>query len=102
MQKSNDDCIFCKIAAGKIPSKKVYEDADTYVFYDIHPIKEGHILVIPKQHVVNVRDCPPDLLVKIFNTIKHVTKDMKAFKIIQNNDKPIQEVFHLHFHIIPY
>src|SRR3569832_538845 len=54
------DCIFCKIAAGQLPSGKVYEDADVLAFHDIHPFARVHFLIIPKAHVATLSDCLPE------------------------------------------
>jgi len=96
------DCLFCKIVAGKIPSTKVYEDKNVFAFLTIKPERAGHLLVVPKKHYKNIVDCPNNVLNEIFNAIRIITKDMKSFKIIQNNNEPFQEIFHLHFHIIPW
>ncbi|MDR0462171.1 MAG: HIT family protein [Christensenellaceae bacterium] len=103
----SSDCVFCKIIAGELPCTKVYEDDYVLAFLSIAPEQPGHTLVIPKEHVKNILDCPPNTLgytMAIVQSIarKQIKSGAKAVKIIQNNEKPLQEVFHLHFHVIPY
>ena len=103
-----DDCIFCKIIRGEIPSKKVYEDEHTLAFLDINPASKYHTLVIPKNHCVNIYDVSVDELAKVMGTVKTVVEmyeeqyGMKHVNIVNNNGALAgQEVFHLHIHIIP-
>lgn len=103
-----DDCIFCKIVAGKIPSNKVYEDEHTLAFMDIGPIIKGHTLVIPKEHHDPLMDTPPEILQKAIVTAQKVAKAQTialgadGVNIVQSNGKAAgQEVPHLHFHVIP-
>ena len=65
-----DDCIFCKIVRGEIPSSKIYEDDDVMVFLDIMPMMKGHTLVIPKTHVRNIFEAPEESLAKLIAAIK--------------------------------
>jgi histidine triad (HIT) family protein len=103
-----DDCIFCKIVNKEIPSDIVYEDDDTMAFLDIRPVAKGHTLVIPKKHSQNILDTDDETLAKVMVTCKKVGKAMveavgaTAFNTGSNNGKASgQEVFHLHFHLIP-
>ena len=101
------NCIFCKIIAGELSSTKIYEDNDTLAFLTIQPEQPGHTLVIPKKHIRNIIDCPKDTLDKVFETVQKLTADFidkgaKAVQVLQNNEKPLQEVFHFHVHVIPY
>ncbi len=103
-----DDCIFCKIIKGEIPSYKIYEDEYTYAFLDIAGDVDGHTLVIPKQHCTNILDCDEQTLAHVMQTVKkisnHYVSDCgyNGVNIINANDKSAQQsVFHLHFHIIP-
>lgn len=103
-----DDCIFCKIVKGEIPSTKVYEDEFFLAFLDIMPANKGHVLVIPKEHYEKLTDLPDDLLSKLALKVKEVAGmvvsglSSQGFNIVQNNDKVAgQEVPHVHFHIIP-
>ena len=102
------DCIFCKIIKGEIPSYKIYEDEYTYAFLDINPVSEGHTIVIPKKHVVNILDADNETLSHVISTIKfisnHYVDDLKfdGVNVLNANNKAAeQSVFHLHFHIIP-
>lgn len=100
--------IFAKILRGEIPSHKVYEDEDTIAFLDIMPRADGHTLIVPKTACRNLLDCPADVLektIKVAQKIAHAT--MKAFAAegitLQQFSESAggQEVFHLHFHVIP-
>ena len=102
------DNIFAKILRGEIPSEKLYEDADTYVFMDIMPRADGHCLVIPKTPARNMLDASPEQLAACLRTVQmmgHVV--MKAFgaegvTVQQFNEAAGgQEVFHLHYHVLP-
>ena len=103
-----EDCIFCKIVNGELPSMKIYEDSNFLVFLDIMPIVRGHTLIIPKTHIRNVFDTPKDIargfypvIVKISNAIKKAY-DADGVNILQFNEPEAgQEVFHSHVHIVP-
>lgn len=102
------DNIFAKILRGEIPSTRVYEDDDTLVFMDIMPRADGHCLVIPKTPCRNVLDASDDQLTAVMKTTRLVSNAvMTAFDAggvtIQQFNEAIggQEVFHLHFHILP-
>lgn len=102
----NDDCIFCKIVKGEIPSTKVYEDDEVLAFEDINPIAPIHTLVIPKEHINNLLELnDPKLLEHIHNVIKKVAKekgiDEKGFRVVTNiGEDGGQAVKHLHFHVM--
>ncbi len=102
------DCIFCLIAAGKIPSKKVYEDSKVLAFLDINPVTEGHTLVVPKMHYDTISQVPDAELGVIFGVVKKLATNLKeklgadGLNIMQNNGKAAgQEIPHFHVHIIP-
>ena len=103
-----EDCVFCKIIKGEIPSKKVYEDEEVVAFYDINPIAKIHVLVIPKEHIKSVqelREENKDLLFHLFEKINEVAKivgvDKTGFRVISNvGEDAGQAVKHLHFHIL--
>lgn len=103
-----EDCIFCKIIKGEIPSNKVYEDDEILAFYDINPVTPIHILVIPKKHIASLNELKPEdgiIISKIYEVINKIAKDMKfsqeGFRVIVNCGKDAgQEVGHLHFHIL--
>ncbi len=101
------DCLFCKIAAGEIPSKKVYEDDLCYAFYDIDPKAPVHFLVIPKQHIpsaaaVTAENAP--VVAHIFEVIARLASEMgfqDGFRVVSNvGEQAGQSVFHLHFHVL--
>lgn len=103
-----EDCIFCKIIRGEIPSYKIYEDKWTYSFLDISNDGNGHILVIPKKHCENVLDCDDETLLHVTQTIKTISKHLvdncgfSGVNILNASGKDAeQSVFHLHFHILP-
>ena len=103
-----DDCIFCKIAQGAIPSSKVYEDDAVLAFLDIAPVEKGHTLVISKRaHTEALVDTPDDILAELFGAARKIgAAMMKAgfggFNIVQNNyPDGGQAVPHIHLHVIP-
>ena len=100
------DCLFCKIAAGEIPSNKVYEDDLCYAFYDIAPQAPTHFLVIPKAHIASAAAVTSEnsaVVGHIFEVIAKVTKDLgiESFRVVSNiGEQAGQSVFHLHFHVL--
>lgn len=103
-----DDCLFCKIIKGEIPSYKIYEDDLTYAFLDISNDANGHILVIPKKHCTNILDCEQDYLSACMDTIKkignHLVKKcgFSGINVLNASGKDAQQsIFHLHFHLLP-
>ncbi len=106
--ENQEDCIFCKIIKGKIPCYKVYEDEHSFAFLDINPINLGHTLIIPKKHYSSFLDASEEDLSRIMKTIKKIAPKIlnalntSSFNIIQSNGKAAgQEIFHVHFHLIP-
>ena len=103
-----DDCIFCKIAAGEIPSRKIYEDSDLIAIMDLNPTSEGHSLIIPKEHCTNIYDIDEDIAAKVMKTAKKLATKMTValncdgFNLLQNNGETAgQTMFHFHMHLIP-
>lgn len=101
------DCIFCKIAAGEIPCRKVYEDEDVLAFHDIHPAAPVHFMLIPKRHVDSLAECDDshrDVLGKILLMAPRLAKEQgltDGFRTVINTGRGGgQEVFHLHVHVI--
>ncbi len=101
------DCIFCKIAAGEIPSNKVYEDETVVAFYDLEPQAPTHILVIPKNHIASAADVTEEnsgVIAHIFEVIAKIAEDMDlkdGFRIVNNcGDSAGQTVKHIHFHLM--
>lgn len=105
---AHEDCIFCKIINGDLPSAKVYEDEHVYAFLDLSQVTKGHTLVIPKTHTKNIYETPPEVAKELFARIPVIANAVKdAYKpigmnLLNNNEAPAdQSVFHLHIHIIP-
>lgn len=105
---AHEDCIFCKIIAGEIPSAKVYEDDYVYAFLDISQVTKGHTLVIPKVHTKNIYETPSEIASELFARIPKIANAIKeayqpAGLNLLNNNEPAadQSVFHLHIHLIP-
>lgn len=103
-----DDCIFCKIAAGEIPSRKIYEDKDLIAIMDLSPTSKGHSLIIPKEHCTNIYDIDEDIAAKVMKTAKKLATKMTValncdgFNLLQNNGETAgQTMFHFHMHLIP-
>jgi len=103
-----NNCIFCAIAAGEIPSFKIYEDDLVLAYLDINPFTRGHTLVIPKAHSPNLVETPDETLSAVIARVKKVAAHLKGalgcdgFNILQNNGEAAgQTVMHLHFHIVP-
>lgn len=102
------DCIFCKIAAGEIPSATIYEDDDFRVILDLGPATKGHALILPKAHYADLTELPEELAAKAFVLAKKIVTGMKealpcdGYNVVQNNGSSAgQTVFHFHMHLIP-
>ncbi|MDH5444786.1 MAG: histidine triad nucleotide-binding protein [Gammaproteobacteria bacterium] len=102
-----NDCLFCKIIAGEIPSDKVYEDEQVLVFKDINPHADVHLLMVPKQHIVSLDELGPehdDVMAYMMRTLPRIAKDHgldDGFRTIINTGKGGgQVVFHLHIHLL--
>ena len=101
------DCIFCKIIEGSIPSHKIYEDENVLAFLDITQTTKGHTLVIPKKHIRNIYDLDEETASNLFKVVPKIAKALKlafnpiGLNIVNNNEQPLQEVFHYHIHLIP-
>lgn len=101
------DCIFCKIIDGEIPSYKVYEDDYVLAFLDITQGTKGHTLVIPKKHIMNLYELDEITANHMFKVIPKIANSLKlafnpiGLNMINNNDQPLQSVFHFHIHLIP-
>ena len=103
-----DNCIFCKIANGDIPSNMIYEDEEFKVILDLGPATKGHALILPKNHYHDLYDLPDETAGKVMLLAKkmamHMTKKLKCdgFNLVQNNGEAAgQTVFHFHLHLIP-
>jgi len=101
------DCIFCKIDSGEIPSYTLYEDDNVRAFLDITQGTKGHTLIIPKKHVKNVYELDEQTAQDVFKVVPKIAKALKTafnpigLNVINNNDQPLQSVFHFHIHLIP-
>jgi histidine triad (HIT) family protein len=111
MSAHDPNCIFCKIIAGQIPSKKVYEDEDIFVFHDIHPWAPVHFLMVPKQHIASMAQVGPEherLMGRIMTLAPRLAQEQGCnpypeggFRIVCNNGaEGGQEVHHLHVHVM--
>ena len=100
------DCLFCKIAAGEIPSNKVYEDELCYAFYDIAPQAPSHFLVIPKTHIQSVSgidETNSAVVAHIFEVIAKITREkgIESYRVVSNiGEQAGQSVPHLHLHVL--
>lgn len=103
-----ENCIFCKIVNGEIPSMKVYEDEYTLVFMDIAKDVDGHMVAIPKEHVKNILDCDGDTLTHLMTTVKKICNhcvdecNYDGVNLLNASDESAgQSVPHFHVHIVP-
>lgn len=103
-----DDCIFCKLANGIIPTNSIYEDEDFNVILDAAPATKGHALILPKEHADNLYELPEETAAKVLVLAKKLATKMTeklgcdGFNIVQNNGTVAgQTVFHFHMHLIP-
>ncbi|MDG5776110.1 HIT family protein [Haloarculaceae archaeon H-GB2-1] len=103
-----DDCIFCQIVAGDIPSRTVYEDETVFAFLDVNPLAPGHTLVIPKEHHERLNDTPADVATDVYAALHELVPsveaavDAPASTVAFNNGEVAgQEVPHVHGHIVP-
>lgn len=101
------DCLFCKIVAGEIPSKKVYEDDQILAFHDVNPEAPVHVLVIPKKHIESVdgvNESNSAYVATIFEKIPHIAKSLgvtNGYRVITNiGEDGGQSIHHLHFHLL--
>lgn len=101
------DCLFCKIAAGQIPSKKVYENEWVYAFEDIDPQAPFHVIIIPKEHIVSAAEISADnshLIAKVYEAVAEIAKENRlenGFRVVNNcGEDGGQTVGHIHFHLL--
>lgn len=104
----HDDCLFCKIIHGELPSAKVYEDEHVYAFMDISQVTTGHTLVIPKVHTRDIYTTSDEVASSFFAAIPKIARAIKAshkpvgMNLLNNNEILAgQTVFHFHMHLIP-
>lgn len=103
-----ENCIFCKIAAGEVPSKTLYEDEQFRVILDLAPATKGHALIIPKEHYANLYEIPHETAAGVMKLAKTMAATMterlgaEGFNLLQNNGETAgQTVMHFHMHLIP-
>lgn len=103
-----DDCIFCRIANGEIPSKTLYEDEDFRVILDLGPATKGHALILPKEHAANLYDLPEETAAAAMRLAKRMAAVLRdklhcdGLNLVQNNGEAAgQTVPHFHLHLIP-
>jgi histidine triad (HIT) family protein len=105
---NNDRCLFCRIANGEIPAKKVYEDDDVVAFNDINPQAPTHILVIPRKHIASLDDLTPADAQTMGITVERCASIARELKLVSDGYRVVvntgaaagQTVFHIHFHIL--
>lgn len=100
------DCIFCKIGKGEIPSYTIYEDNLVIAFLDIHPQSNGHILIVPKEHINDFMDLDDATLLHIHKVAKEITKLLEdklhiTGLSLNTNYLDLQEIKHFHLHLVP-
>ena len=100
-----EDCIFCKIISGEIPSQKVYEDDLMQVIHDVSPVAPCHVLILPKKHVTDILNVEPEFLVHVSEKMNEITELLglkdNGFRIVINTGKDGgQTVGHLHLHLM--
>ncbi|MHA2353013.1 MAG: HIT family protein [Candidatus Thorarchaeota archaeon] len=105
---SEENCIFCKIVRGEMPASVIFEDEHSIAFMDVFPIAEGHSLLIPRKHFVNMFDVDPDVVAHLAKNLADLTKRVQkatgaegVLNIAANGEGAGQDVPHLHFHAIP-
>lgn len=104
----DDNCIFCKLANGIIPTNSIYEDEKFNVILDMSPATKGHALILPKDHYKNLYELPSDTAAEVMKLAKKMAVEMTeklgadGFNLVQNNNEVAgQTVFHFHMHLIP-
>lgn len=104
----HDDCLFCKIIDGELPSAKVYEDEHVYAFMDLSQVTTGHTLIIPKVHTRDIYETPDDVASELFARVPKIANAIKkaydpvGMNLLNNNEILAgQSVFHFHIHLIP-
>lgn len=104
----DDNCIFCKIANGEVPSATIYEDEDFRAILDLGPASKGHALLLPKEHYADLFALPDETAEKVLPVAKKIVSRMKdvlgcdGYNLVQNNGECAgQTVFHFHMHMIP-
>lgn len=105
---SDPECVFCKIAAKRIPALIVHDDESVVAFLDVNPLAEGHLLVIPREHFGQIADMPDELFARVASVIPQLARALLSvsgaagYNLLQNNGHVSGQVVpHVHFHLIP-
>ena len=105
---SEENCLFCKIIRGEVPSSVIFEDEHSMAFMDVFPVSEGHCLLIPRKHYTNMFDVDPDVVAHLAKTLVDLTRRVQkatgadgVLNIVANGEGAGQEIPDLHFHAIP-
>src|SRR5689334_6129381 len=106
VEASVTDCVFCRIVAGEVPAHMVFEDLDTVAFLDARPVFKGHVLVVPRQHLVTLADLPPAGVGPLFQRVRLLSMAVPEALGAQGtfvalNNVVSQSVPHLHVHVVP-
>jgi len=106
MEHMSSACLFCRIAAGETPASVVYQDAQVVAFLDHRPLFPGHVLLVPRLHVVTLPDLPADQLVPLFGTAQALARAVETGlgaggSFVAVNNRISQSVLHLHVHVVP-
>ena len=101
--ENNNDCIFCKISKGEIPSSKIYEDENFFAFLDINPVSDGHLLIIPKKHTIWMQEADDETISGIFKLAKKLMLAIKKGIGCDYVQLSVvgKDVPHFHIHLIP-
>ncbi len=104
----NNDCIFCKITAGQLPSTRIYEDETVLAFMDVSPVVKGHVLVIPRTHYEQITQTPEAILAHLVRVVQRVARaqisglQAEGINVSQANGRCAGQIVpHIHFHVIP-
>jgi histidine triad (HIT) family protein len=100
-----NDCIFCRIVAGEVPSRRVYEDEDVVAFHDIRPVAPWHVLVVPRRHRASLLEAEPEEISVVFRAARRVAQELdpqgRGFRLVVNTgEEGGQTVGHLHVHVL--
>ena len=106
---SDDDCIFCQVAAGTAESSRVYEDEDVLAFMDLHPVTDGHVLVVPRRHATHLADLDEHVGMALFRTAQRLAAALRSSGLpcegvnmfLADGEAAFQEVPHVHLHVFP-
>ncbi|MFG2737701.1 HIT family protein [Streptomyces carpaticus] len=100
------ECVFCRIVRGEAPADRVYEDGSVVAFLDVRPLFEGHVLVVPREHLPTLTDVPPELLGPYYAVVRRLAGAVEAAmdargSFVASNNRVSQSVPHFHTHVVP-